>query len=1528
MKKRSKNFSFFAKIDLNDNPPRYNQLFRVNVSESTPVDSFIIQITISDRDKPTNNTHKFSLNDNRFKIDEFSGRVYLASKLDCNLDEDEIQVIVTVNDGEWNQDTTLTIHIINCENNQYPKFKNCEEHFRTDKNDDECMYHFELKDDDELTKAVGQVVSIDLDKGLNALITYQFAEVSDLFKIDKQTGEIFKLQSYLNLQSKLSIYEYKIQACDNGLLPKCSFAKIYLTRNSKSNVINLPIPIDLANETVIHRSNEKNRSERGIEEGFGYCKSLNDQSNAYDILNYRNENLVFVGENRIRLEQQYQCLFWSVFELQQYTSLKIIVTKRNLFEPQFLTTNDQLILNETKLNEEFKSRQIFQFKATDNDWNDGFNNEITYSLKLISMEFNSNALQYYFHKFKSNLENEHFFTRSIEWLVSTNKQTAKYLNPFSINNRTGALYLHHKLDFELIRSYKYQVTIQDNALFNRKSFAQSFDIHVQNLDDNKPLFSSENGFTSQLNFSIKEHNRPGHLLSNLIVNDLDDPACSIKNFKLFNLTDIFELDINGNLKVLKSLNYESKSEYMIHLQNIESKSVSNLKIKINVLNVDRPRPRFAKKLFEFNLLEQSKLRTIIANLNHTIAENQTVDQFEFQLLKAINFGIELTENNDLVVSDLVDFESFSMNEIYKQTQNDNVSISLIKLKFTLLVKLKDELVTTQEDYDKTELVINLIDLNEPPKFERSSIDCLLVRTRGQCNYQFVNECKVKCVDLDENDFVRFKLLNHDHLFSIDEHKGSINLISCNLTSSYLNLPPDNTLEVVALDSNDLQSKIKVNIKMNWRSRVVDPLFNSLPSLNDHHLYSSSSSNNSTNIIDKDLANQWCLKGKQVPESTDRMICYRKTVDHYCCECKANYQGIGHCQNEDLCSLEPNYCENGGLCKQVNLNEKICLCRTGKFFLTINFINLQTKTKIVSFIFSGFRGERCQQVLNYCTDKSNKCGINGRCELMKPYNTPKCNCLDPHTFGRQCNTFSLGFKPNSYIRLNVSLNEVNDELSMTFASYYKTNSNSNLLQKQQTDGQLIDGQLMFYNHGKPNEETGKQDFISLELYEKWILLRIGGSQLNKFIELKLNANKQNLLDGRYYKFSLIRNRKVAHLRLYYCERMYLDNQLNCNNLLNQSSISYQQSTFHFDSNPLFIGGLDYAYSTNVFAQKTNGHVQAKNNFVGCLYKATMNGVKINEFISEKSFVDPICRVSNIYQSSSFNNNINKFNHQQFDTQSSLLPSTNVNTLNQDLPDSQSAKKQQEDCNSYCGKESLYCKQNWFQDTCGCTIQINNQTILNQQDQLNTKQITNLVYESNLPCNNLCEVQLNKKSLIKLKLSEKWNLMMRSQVYQTKLEEFIIRFFMTSLPTIDTFSNLWTNGYLSIRISSNGTIYMFIEDGYEQQVFKLNGRFKLNQWNTFMIKPTTGEQYINDQYNRFDTQIFKNKLKSMIIGGDLTGCISHIIVNGHLLLNNSDHLYELHTENVNGFSCKSMYSLRFKFFCIFFNPFYLSFFQCKK
>lgn len=146
----------------------------------------------------------------------------------------------------------------------------------------------------------------------NAQVFYQFTEGSNLFKIDRLTGEIFRIKGQFDNHHQLLVHRITVQACYNELMQHCSSAKIYLKRNNNSTMINLPIPIDLKNKTVIYRAKENGLIDL---DGFGFCNHTS--------IIYQNQSLIFMGENQIKLDDQINCQFWSLFELQKFTNLKI-----------------------------------------------------------------------------------------------------------------------------------------------------------------------------------------------------------------------------------------------------------------------------------------------------------------------------------------------------------------------------------------------------------------------------------------------------------------------------------------------------------------------------------------------------------------------------------------------------------------------------------------------------------------------------------------------------------------------------------------------------------------------------------------------------------------------------------------------------------------------------------------------------------------------------------------------------------------------------------------------------------------------------------------------------------------------------------------------------------------------------------------------------------------------------------------------------------------------------------------------------
>src|SRR5690606_22138590 len=122
------------------------RLFQTNVSESTPVGSFILQVTSLDRDEGNNSQVTYSLltDTDRFRIDAQTGNLYLAGQLDRE-EQEEYFLSVSANDGSWRAQTTVTLYILD-ENDNTPQF-------------DQAAYQFDvdLSSGDLTNRTIGRV---------------------------------------------------------------------------------------------------------------------------------------------------------------------------------------------------------------------------------------------------------------------------------------------------------------------------------------------------------------------------------------------------------------------------------------------------------------------------------------------------------------------------------------------------------------------------------------------------------------------------------------------------------------------------------------------------------------------------------------------------------------------------------------------------------------------------------------------------------------------------------------------------------------------------------------------------------------------------------------------------------------------------------------------------------------------------------------------------------------------------------------------------------------------------------------------------------------------------------------------------------------------------------------------------------------------------------------------------------------------------------------------------------------------------
>lgn len=164
--------------DINDNTPRFEKLvYKVTISEESPIGSLLINLTANDPDYGTNSDISYSMNHPMFTIDPKTGSVTTTGELDREA-QDTYSFIVRVQDGGGLESSVAVNVVISDTNDNSPYFLS-------------ARYKTDVIDKTPVGTIVLTIVAEDKDIHENARITYSIAdEKDDLFSIDPEDGFI------------------------------------------------------------------------------------------------------------------------------------------------------------------------------------------------------------------------------------------------------------------------------------------------------------------------------------------------------------------------------------------------------------------------------------------------------------------------------------------------------------------------------------------------------------------------------------------------------------------------------------------------------------------------------------------------------------------------------------------------------------------------------------------------------------------------------------------------------------------------------------------------------------------------------------------------------------------------------------------------------------------------------------------------------------------------------------------------------------------------------------------------------------------------------------------------------------------------------------------------------------------------------------------------------------------------------------------------------------------------------------------
>ncbi|XP_030223891.1 protocadherin beta-15-like [Gadus morhua] len=488
--------------DINDNKPHFKEdLQKIEIRESADKGARFPLDEAHDADIADNSVQGYTLEKNdHFILDvktKGNGRKYGELVLNKELDREdkhEITLSLTAVDGGSPQRSgTVVIHIIVLDaNDNAPVFS-------------QAVYQAILPENSPVESLVITVSASDADEGINGEIVYGFDHISDeksnMFSLNTTTGEI-RVAGSIDFE-KESSYELQISAKDGlGLGSYATLIIDVMDVNDNAPVINQkslsnPVPENVSPGTEVGIINVQDRDSQDNRQVRCFIRENVPFKLIRSIKNYY--SLVTTSGLDRELVSDYNITIMATDEgSPPLTSSKIIqltVADVNDNPPLFDEASYSAYVAENIQ----PGSTLCSVSARDPDWRQ--NGTVVYS--LLPSEVNSSPVSLY----------------------------------VSVNGDTGVIQGLKSLDYELFRSFKFQVMARDNGSPPLSSNV-TVSVYITDVNDNTPQIlyptSEGNAFKTEL---VPKATHGGSLVSKVIAVDGDAGQNAWLSYRIIQSTD-------------------------------------------------------------------------------------------------------------------------------------------------------------------------------------------------------------------------------------------------------------------------------------------------------------------------------------------------------------------------------------------------------------------------------------------------------------------------------------------------------------------------------------------------------------------------------------------------------------------------------------------------------------------------------------------------------------------------------------------------------------------------------------------------------------------------------------------------------------------------------------------------------------------------------------------------------------------------------------------------------------------------------
>ncbi|OQR69060.1 cadherin-related tumor suppressor-like, partial [Tropilaelaps mercedesae] len=746
--------------DKNDNSPRFTRIFSANVTENAPVGHFVIRITSSDPDVGPNAQATYALVDDQdgaFAIDERTGDVTVAGAIDRET-RDEYLLKVSVFDGAWKQVTSITIAVLDANDNP-PAFSMAAYEFlvaesQQQQQQQQQQQHHHHHQKGELQTFVGTVRATDRDK-VGSTISFALVRPSDLFRIDPVSGNITAKRPLIYRRARggrlspENVHRLRVVATDHGKPPLSAEVAVTVQVVDSNNhppafeqaEYFVPVPESMPADAKLWRLVAADEADEGVNARVRY--GLAGQGNASESGLLRvDESSGWLSLTRSvhgRRGQRFET--WAVARdggvpaKSARAHVVIEVTGENEHAPEFSASIYQTSVAED-VGEGF---EMLTVHATDAD--DGINGALFYELQLLD-----------------------------------DHPAAK--GKFAVDERSGVVRVNTSLDYEAEREYLLRVVAKDRGL---KTLSASVDLIVTVLDVNDcpPVFNA-----SEFHATLYENAPVDTVVTQLTATDADSPRNQVIQYSLLgpNIGHLFAIDPHSGVVIArKSLDFEAERAFEIEVvaSNPGTVQFSSCKLVVELLGRNEFLPKFTQPVFQFQASESDVVGRVVGAVTATDEDAGTDGEVLYFLVGASNErGFKLDSRSGVItVARRLDREA--------------------QARVVLTAIAKNGGAIRGNDTDEAQVVISILDGNDPPTFNRPLYEARLSENADASTYVTTVTATDKDVRPNNNQFY-YAILdgNTRNAFAIDPHTGDVH------TAARLDREtvPDYNLTIGAIDN--------------------------------------------------------------------------------------------------------------------------------------------------------------------------------------------------------------------------------------------------------------------------------------------------------------------------------------------------------------------------------------------------------------------------------------------------------------------------------------------------------------------------------------------------------------------------------------------------------------------------------------------------------------------------------------------------------------------------------------------------------